>query len=297
MKRALLIIWILTLFSIGKVLGQDVIYKLDGSEIKGKIEEVQSEVIYYHLDSPDGPLRNIRISEVFLIIYADGTRKTFVTKNEEKGVDIEKPPVQNPLPVNAEIPKNEPEQKVINNVQPEIAPSEGLKTAPEKESYSKRKTYLQLGFAVRTFTDSGLKNQYGEFLGLETQAGVEIIKDLTAELCLANHWKKLDSDEKFKYWEAAVIFDYHPAHFYLGAGPAFVSFTNEYYDTSIPGFPQWHSYSDYAIGFTGRIGYEIRLAQQFHLYWEIKYTNVTLEDGGEKLEVANFGTSIGLRLF
>ena len=129
------------------------------------------------------------------------------------------------------------------------------------------------------------------------EGGVEIIKDLTAELCLANHWKKLDSDEKFKYWEAAVIFDYHPAHFYLGAGPAFVSFTNEYYDTSIPGFPQWHSYSDYAIGFTGRIGYEIRLAQQFHLYWEIKYTNVTLEDGGEKLEVANFGTSIGLRLF
>lgn len=297
MKRALLIIGIFALLSTGKVLGQDVIYKLDGSEIKGKIAEIQEEVIYYHLDSPDGPLRNIRVSEVFLIIYADGSRKTFVTKKEEKGIEIEKPPVQNSLPENAVIPKNETEQKVVNNTQPEKEFSEETKTTPEKDSYSKRETYVQLGFAARTFTDSGLKNQYGEFLGFETQVGVEIIKDLTAELSWANHWKKLDSDEKFKYWEAAVIFDYHPANFYLGAGPAFVSFKNEYYDTSIPGFPQWHSYSDYAIGFTGRIGFEIRLAQKLHLYWEIKYTNVTLEDGGEKLEVANFGTAIGLRLF
>lgn len=68
-------------------------------------------------------------------------------------------------------------------------------------------------------------------------------------------------------------------------------------DTFFETLSQWHSYSDYAIGFTGRMGYEIRLAQLLHLYWEIKYTNVTLEDGDEKLKVVNFGVSIGLRLF
>jgi len=297
MKKSVTLIIILTFLAYGKLFAQDIIYKTDGTEIKGQIAEVQEEVIYYHLDTPDGPLRNIRVSDVFLIIYADGTRKTFVTKKEEKLVEVEKPPVQTSFPVNKVIPDNQAEQTVSKNVQSEKEISEGSKVNPEQVRDSKRETYVQLGFAARTFTDSGLKNQYGEFLGLETQVGVEVIKDLTAELSSANHWKKLDSDEKFKYWEVAVIFDYHPANFYLGAGPAFVSFKNEYYDTSIPGFPQWHSYSDYAIGFTGRIGYEIRLAQHLHFYWEIKYTNVTLEDGGEKLEVANFGTSIGLRLF
>lgn len=63
---------------------QDVIYKNDKSEIKAKVVEITDEVIKYKkYDQADGPLRNINKSDVFIIIYEDGTRELFNQNNAD----------------------------------------------------------------------------------------------------------------------------------------------------------------------------------------------------------------------
>jgi len=65
-------------------LSQDIIIKNDKTEIKSKVIEIHEEFIKYYLfEYLDGPIRNIRISDVFMIIYADGTREKFTNKNVE----------------------------------------------------------------------------------------------------------------------------------------------------------------------------------------------------------------------
>ena len=66
------------ILSITTVQGQDIIIKNDKAELKAKVIEIQEEYIKYYLfDQPNGPIRNIKILDVFMIIYADGTRETF----------------------------------------------------------------------------------------------------------------------------------------------------------------------------------------------------------------------------
>jgi len=62
---------------------QDLIYLKDGSEIKAMIIELTNETIKYRrYDHLDGPIRNILLPEVLMIIYEDGTRE--VIKLEDK---------------------------------------------------------------------------------------------------------------------------------------------------------------------------------------------------------------------
>lgn len=59
----------------------DVIYKKDGDEIKAKVIEITDETIKYKKQNQlGGPLRNVSVKDVFLIIYKDGTRENFVSK-------------------------------------------------------------------------------------------------------------------------------------------------------------------------------------------------------------------------
>lgn len=63
--------------------GQDIIYLKDGSEIKSKVIEIEeANVKYKRFDQQDGPLRNVSNSEIFLIIYEDGTREVFARPNQ-----------------------------------------------------------------------------------------------------------------------------------------------------------------------------------------------------------------------
>lgn len=74
MKRFVLFICI-TFASVG-VYSQDIIVKKSGAEIKSKITEITLETIKYkQYDKQSGPLRNIAKSDVFMIIYEDGTRE------------------------------------------------------------------------------------------------------------------------------------------------------------------------------------------------------------------------------
>lgn len=56
----------------------DIIVTKQGDEIEAKVEEITSTTIKYRkTDQIDGPLRNVPISEVFMIKYADGTKELF----------------------------------------------------------------------------------------------------------------------------------------------------------------------------------------------------------------------------
>lgn len=60
---------------------QDIIYKKNGEEISANILEITIDVVKYKkFDQSDGPIRNINKSEVFMIIYQDGTREKFESR-------------------------------------------------------------------------------------------------------------------------------------------------------------------------------------------------------------------------
>jgi hypothetical protein len=57
---------------------QDIIYRIDGTEIKAKVIEITTDAIKYrNFDQPTGPVRNILLTDVFMIIYEDGTKEVF----------------------------------------------------------------------------------------------------------------------------------------------------------------------------------------------------------------------------
>lgn len=81
-------------------IAQDIIIKNDKTEIKAKVLEITDEhVKYKEFDFQDGPIYNLKKSEIFVIIYKNGKRETFPTSPAPEPV---KPaPVQQPAPVNS----------------------------------------------------------------------------------------------------------------------------------------------------------------------------------------------------
>lgn len=70
----------------------DVLVFRDGSEIKGKVQEIgTSEIKYKRCDAPDGPTYISKNSDIFMIKYANGTREVI---KAEPG-----PRVQSPEPI------------------------------------------------------------------------------------------------------------------------------------------------------------------------------------------------------
>lgn len=66
---------------------QDLIIDNDKNEIKSKVIEITAEVIKYKkYEQMEGPIRNIKIDDVFMIIYEDGTRELF--KKDHSGESI-----------------------------------------------------------------------------------------------------------------------------------------------------------------------------------------------------------------
>jgi len=75
LKNSIYILYFLICFT---VKAQDYIYKLNGDEIKAKVIEITPEFVKYrNFTQPDGPIRNIAVLDVFMIIYADGSREIF----------------------------------------------------------------------------------------------------------------------------------------------------------------------------------------------------------------------------
>jgi len=103
------------------VQGQDIIIKNDKSEIKSRIIEIQEDLIRYYLyDQQEGPIRNIRVSDVFMILYSDGTREIF--RNDPTPETL-KPVINDPpLDFNEEQSSN-----YVSYQQPEIKENEPAK--------------------------------------------------------------------------------------------------------------------------------------------------------------------------
>jgi hypothetical protein len=77
MKILILFIIILINFS---VIAQDNIIKIDGSEVKAKVTEIELDLIKYkRFDNMDGPTYSISKSKVFMIKYENGTKDLFYT--------------------------------------------------------------------------------------------------------------------------------------------------------------------------------------------------------------------------
>jgi hypothetical protein len=82
MKHLILLLPILVSCNI--LLAQDVIVKKNGDEIESKILEITTETIKYkEFTFQEGPIRNIKISDVFMIIYENGKREVFTLVDEE----------------------------------------------------------------------------------------------------------------------------------------------------------------------------------------------------------------------
>lgn len=82
MKESLLIILLIIQSMIS--FSQDTIFKMDGSEIKAKVLEIDEEIIKYRFfNQPEGPIRSLKKKDIFLILYQDGTREKFIVENNK----------------------------------------------------------------------------------------------------------------------------------------------------------------------------------------------------------------------
>ncbi len=76
MKKLIFTILVMHIFCI--LFAQDIIYKHDGSEISSRVIKINTDFIKYKkFEQQSGPIRNIKISDVFMIIYEDGTQEVF----------------------------------------------------------------------------------------------------------------------------------------------------------------------------------------------------------------------------
>ena len=88
MKQILLMLLICTTGNI--IFAQDIIIKRSGDEIESKVIEITNEAIKYKsFHNIDGPIRNILISDVFMIIYENGVREKFTEKANDPKPDKE----------------------------------------------------------------------------------------------------------------------------------------------------------------------------------------------------------------
>jgi len=82
LKKILLVV--LSVISVHIVLAQDIILKKNGDEISAKVLEITLEVVKYKThDNLEGPTISIKIADLFMIKYENGTKHVF-KKGEEK---------------------------------------------------------------------------------------------------------------------------------------------------------------------------------------------------------------------
>lgn len=84
------------LFVMTNLSAQDNIIKKDGTEIPSKVMEVGDTYIKYkNFSNLNGPVYNIAIADVFMIMYENGEKDIFKTAQEEKKNAVSQPSSQN----------------------------------------------------------------------------------------------------------------------------------------------------------------------------------------------------------
>lgn len=191
---------------------QDIIIITDGNEIKSKVIEITSKTIKYKkFDYLDGPIRNINISNVFMVIYENGEREKFTTlQNEEKktskpqeNVTIENKPIiinhgnseqleddlekeKIPNKINKDIVENNQNESIEiqyqsktssintqNTISENKVQTETNKVKPLKTDYNGKYSFLSLGYG-NSYGGLGMMGQWrvGQEFGFGMHAGV-----------------------------------------------------------------------------------------------------------------------------
>ena len=120
MKKLLITTLMMLSFFIVKT--QDLIELKSGEEIKAKIIEITETLIKYkEFEFQTGPIRNIEISKVFMIIYENGKREKFTIETPET-------PKETPKETTEE-PKKEKDPETIPEKYSEFSISGGLGTS------------------------------------------------------------------------------------------------------------------------------------------------------------------------
>jgi len=191
---------------------QDIIIITDGNEIKSKVIEITSKTIKYKkFDYLDGQIRNINISNVFMVIYENGEREKFTTlQNEEKktskpqeNVTIENKPIiinhgnseqleddlekeKIPNKINKDIVENNQNESIEiqyqsktssintqNTISENKVQTETNKVKPLKTDYNGKYSFLSLGYG-NSYGGLGMMGQWrvGQEFGFGMHAGV-----------------------------------------------------------------------------------------------------------------------------
>ncbi len=151
--KYLFILSIVLLSSHVDMKAQDIIVKPSGDEIEAKVLEITDQTIKYKLfNHLDGPTRSIEQSDVFLVIYENGTRESFepIDRTSE---EITQPFAEEISANGPAMEETEAEDKTFNHTEPYFAVSLGW-----GQTYG--------GFGTKTQFVSGGKVGVGFHFGL-----------------------------------------------------------------------------------------------------------------------------------
>ena len=148
-KKCLIFIFLI-IMSNSLLFAQDVIIKRNGDEISSKILEITDKSVKYkEFDFQNGPIRNIDVSDVFMIIYENGKREIFKQTAPQLKMQPQVADIQS---------NNQIDNKNIN--------PNPLHKEPIKKRY--KGSYFMLGMGVgNSYGGIGLRAQWraGENLG------------------------------------------------------------------------------------------------------------------------------------
>lgn len=190
---------------------QDVIVKNDKSELQVKVEEITSNTVRFRYASrPDGPMYNLDKSEVFLIIYKDGSRESFTS--------------QAPVPGNNLAPKTE---------QANQQPTPSADAAPPiPEPGSDRRSGWSYGIGYMTSTAAFAQvHGYTVTTGYYTRLGQKRNTALLFDFAGLDYFQKnaptyysLTGNALFRFGSASSVY----AGLGLGYGALFVRYPDGY---------------------------------------------------------------------
>ncbi len=88
MKKYLL--FFVCLFVANLLKSQDLVTRQNGEEIKVKVIEItDTDLKYKKFDNQDGPIYNMKLKDIFMIVYENGSKEVFTAKNNESKANSE----------------------------------------------------------------------------------------------------------------------------------------------------------------------------------------------------------------
>ena len=185
MKTKILLIFLSVLLSSISLRAQDIIYKINGDKLNAKIIEIVDDIIKFKpSDNLNGPIRNIKTKEVFMIKYANGQEELFNHAQKNSNAAISHPKEDN----NTKKEINNSGTENIEKITPAVSLEAGEK--PDKFFLNKKNKYFA-GFGVgygQTYGGLGFKYQgrIGNIVGFGYHIGTGHVLDFSGNIPAEN---------------------------------------------------------------------------------------------------------------